>query len=1742
MFLIIVMVFSACGMIGIQDGNSGAPLNGRDELPADDAYEDNDDKSSPAVVSAGTYRDLKCNDDDWFKIRLTSGQDLTVTIIFDHSEGDLELELWNLTDILDSSQSDTDNETVTLSPVPAGGFYYINVSGYEHDTNNYTMEISNVDITPPRILSRLLVTHISPTSVKIPFTTDEPCTSVIRYGRSLYRIDGTVINNNLVYSHSHILTNLIPSTTYYFWITCTDRYNNTAESGPHIFETQAEVDTEAPTIELVVPEVIIGPTLVIASAADNIGVSKVEFYLDYVYQFTDYANDYEWYFDPSDLINGEYTISAKAYDLVGNTATDEREVTIANPVPDQTPPELDITSDFKRSRVRGGNVSISLTAIDPDSGIDRLAFYVDGEHTGTNIINGEADVLEASTFYWNTYSVTNKQWHTLSVKGFNNDLVAGEDSVSVFTDNPKATMQYPNDILKLKPVQVTRGQVRRQDTYYEVKLYVKNVCGKELYDVRVEDYNFGFQTISSEYGYQQKASYDPNTMCSKITFPIGSLKPGEVKTCVYNMVPVLFAQDPRIDFQIGKETKVKYLKSPSDLIQQKLTYFVPSVEMLPSWWAVNPIPITPVNVLAPMITRDYLVVTQPQNLLWAYNNNDVNELLSELAKFSRHKNAVLGYLRALGGDSAAELQYAINPSYIFHPWLNKIVQGGWNHYITPNWESNGYMLLVGEIEIVPSYVSLNWDIKWDDTHTTEDVKFSDLPYADLNGDGPPDIHVGRIIGNDASKLIKPIKASLGSQLNWPGYGFHRTQALLVSGTGGSYNSFVDNVNELYPIINSQGAAVTNVHWKDSIIMDSFFHNSDQNDMLAAGDIYYDNLDEIIAASWANDKIYIYEPDSTLLKQFTITLDWQDKLAVGDILGTTRDEICILDYSASQIDIYQGYIYFSGGSSRGTRAPPSGSRMIKKVGTININFALWDGFALGDVTGDYKKEIIIADESANKIYIYDSAGTELNNFNCNFDVYDRLLAGDMLPGNKTEIIIADITQDRFYLKNYQGALVDIIEYDLTLSERTAMGDFYNQGMQEIVISNWNDKNVYVIYFNDNLNDWKTSPLPANLPIEPNDGLAVGNILSTSRREIILANNFQNAIHYFDKDSGARMRDATLAEIQNKDIIYFSGHGNIYCWSPAIVLRETSPPADFGSKNPFVFAPSCLTGDYETENKYGDEYNIAEAFLDRGAGAVIGATELSRIPDNTLAGKKFFQQYWTGPNIDIGTAFTELKRDLWPQSFLWKFWVTEYNLYGDPKFGKASGGSRGTVDFDSEHGPPQATGSTLPDSTVELEIPEYNVTTIDGLDYVEIPGGEIWLEDGEYQVPYYTQSVTVPEGYQVQDVTLTERAGLINDTGLNLPYTTFNFDYLIDEELMEGFSSSSVPDRYGWVPEQDFRWELLQNADGSSTLYIIVYPFFYNQKTTDVKFYTEYEFDIDYIYSFVALSQITMDKREYDSSETAAVEISLTNTGSSSTEVILTAEIESYLGSEIITGLDIQSLDLHIGESSTTLWFDTEGFAEGQYKVKVQILDLAGNLLDNSMVSFHITLSRFEIPLGIPIPEFFENGEDVLTDFEFPYTSVVDINVTVEILIRNTNGSIVKVFTHIFEALAPDSSIHIEDTWYSEEIFEEKYFINAYVYFNGKCIISPTIEIMHIEAAIQDLIEDISEMSIQDGIRNSLIVKLENAQKSISKGQNKAAINQLEAFIKEVRGLKGKKILQNYADVLMEDAQLIIDNIS
>lgn len=172
------------------------------------------------------------------------------------------------------------------------------------------------------------------------------------------------------------------------------------------------VDTTPPTVSLTDPAsgaTVTGMVVISATASDNVGVSRVEFYVNNVLLSTSQAAPYQATWDTTRASNGTATLTAYAYDTSGNRSqVATASVTVSNPVPqDTTPPTARITSPANGAVVSGATTKILGTASD-NVGVTQLIVNVDGKDICTA---ANANSISCS---WNTKKAARGS-HTLTL-------------------------------------------------------------------------------------------------------------------------------------------------------------------------------------------------------------------------------------------------------------------------------------------------------------------------------------------------------------------------------------------------------------------------------------------------------------------------------------------------------------------------------------------------------------------------------------------------------------------------------------------------------------------------------------------------------------------------------------------------------------------------------------------------------------------------------------------------------------------------------------------------------------------------------------------------------------------------------------------------------------------------------------------------------------------------------------------------------------------------------------------------------------------------------------------------------------------------------------------------------------------------------------------------------------------------------------------------------------------------------
>jgi hypothetical protein len=182
-----------------------------------------------------------------------------------------------------------------------------------------------------------------------------------------------------------------------------------------------------------------------ATASDNVGVTKVEFYRDgSTLVGTDTTASYSMSFDTTTLANGSHSFSAKAYDAAGNATTSASvSVTVNNTTADTTPPSVTLSSPVNGSTV--SNTITPLATASDNVGVAKVEFYRDGTNLFATVQNASLSANFSASTTFVTTTISNGS-HTFSAKAYD---VAGNvttSAINTVTVNNGAVVSPPGQI------------------------------------------------------------------------------------------------------------------------------------------------------------------------------------------------------------------------------------------------------------------------------------------------------------------------------------------------------------------------------------------------------------------------------------------------------------------------------------------------------------------------------------------------------------------------------------------------------------------------------------------------------------------------------------------------------------------------------------------------------------------------------------------------------------------------------------------------------------------------------------------------------------------------------------------------------------------------------------------------------------------------------------------------------------------------------------------------------------------------------------------------------------------------------------------------------------------------------------------------------------------------------------------------------------------------------------------------
>ena len=748
-----------------------------------------------------------------------------------------------------------------------------------NEANNHLTRTFVCDTSPLIVVAGPEVSRITEHTAVITWQTNRPAGSTVLYGTRPEEYETDAGSSDFTTHHRLTLDGLAPSTAYHYVVHSEDGIGGIITSKPRYFRTAASPDEVLPDIAALAIDRASGPFEIyrmVAQVSNPERVHRVEFFLGGRLVATDYGGqdkrtDYSAWVDPNSLglsrdeLLAPHDLRAVAHDDSGRfvelplTGVELRPeppngiLEIVAPHPEYTffSPSADIAP--------GASIDIEVYAAEyeyqclmvdslvaptlvlqqthePDSGTDdssprnplpewmpvfepptcrdvaravqEVELFIDLDLDGTAELVDTwvppSETRTSYTYHWNLEGLDHGRYYIVVRARLSND-----------------TLLYDTRHVEIATEGVSLGrEVVPYGNFYQISLTVVNEGSETINLDTIKDNLTSFQAIQRDgANYRVYTDYCVETQQCVVTIDFFTedsiwrvpLAPGESVTASYLAVPI--RQVAYVDsFRIGADDVIVKYDARAPYTEERFSR------------PVNP-QLTPYDLLHGINSADYLIVTNPERLFAHAESGSiaeagVNTLLSTMADLARWKNGVLGYLNV-----------PHNIDVQFQPSCHDDVRAqihAWGTYMrgsdgTPEgYLDDGYLLIVGEIEIVPSGAKKMNGRTYLTGEAKPMVPCTDMYYASTAGSSfNPQLKVGRIIGDTVQQLTTPIEVSLGVHRDLAGYSFDRSQALILSGWPRSRSGESDSTNFM-----SQATAVEQIlasTGTESYILDATQH-------------------------------------------------------------------------------------------------------------------------------------------------------------------------------------------------------------------------------------------------------------------------------------------------------------------------------------------------------------------------------------------------------------------------------------------------------------------------------------------------------------------------------------------------------------------------------------------------------------------------------------------------------------------------------------------------------------------------------------------------------------------------------------------------------------------------------------------------------------------------------------------------------------------------------------------------------
>lgn len=365
-------------------------------------------------------------------------------------------------------------------------------------------------------------------------------------------------------------------------------------------------------------------------------------------------------------------------------------------------------------------------------------------------------------------------------------------------------------------------------------------------------------------------------------------------------------------------------------------------------------------------------------------------------------------------------------------------------------------------------------------------------------------------------------------------------------------------------------------------------------------------------------------------------------------------------------------------------------------------------------------------------------------------------------------------------------------------------------------------------------------------------------------------------------------------------------------------------------------------------------------------------------------------------------------------------------------------------------------SVPADTIEIDIPMYTVTESEGYDVISIPNGSSISIPGYPILPYYIVHSWHSSEYEIQDVTLIEKSGLIEQKGFNIEQYELQWGSTSNETNSENVS-------VGWFPDQEFIWRTDENANDTTTLSLLIFPFFYNRSSLESKFYSHYRFQVNYVHSTVTIISLYTNQNVFELNENVTVNLEIQSSDGKPKDLIISGEVKQ--NGKHIDYLTLKKLKDFQTMGGVSIDWDAQDVTWGIYELFVQIQDKNGTIYDRDVISFSLGKPSINITELVVHNNNFTIGDIVSFSAQIENMGDIKLSGTCIIEIHSSDDKI-EIFQFPFQNLSAQHKEIFESTWDSSSaIPNESYSLIGYVTHIGGSSQLEKVE-MNVQEKIQN----------------------------------------------------------------------------